>query len=155
MNKIVKVVVNAGVGEAVSNPKALEVAREQLEHITGQRPMVTRARKAIAGFKLREGDAIGVKVTLRGKRMRDFLGRLIHVALPRVRDFRGVAPAFDARGNLHLGIRECTIFPEVDLAQVDALRGLGITVVTTAKTAKETHTLLEELGMPFRKEGAQ
>ena len=152
--RIMKVVVNIGVGEALDNAKALDAAVEDLTKITGQKPIVTKARKSIANFKLREGRAIGVKVTLRGERMWSFLDRLIHIALPRVRDFRGITPdAFDGRGNYTLGLREQLVFPEIDYDKIDKLRGLEITIVTSARTDEEGRQLLAMLGMPFRKEG--
>ncbi|MGM0574950.1 MAG: 50S ribosomal protein L5 [Myxococcota bacterium] len=147
-----KISVNMGLGEAVQNPKILEGAVEQLGMLTGQKPIITRARKSIAGFKLREGMPIGVKVTLRRDRMYEFLDRLIHVAMPRVRDFRGVSPkAFDGRGNYSLGIREQIIFPEINYDSVDKIKGLNVTVVTTAETDDEARRLLAYFGMPFRK----
>ena len=149
-----KVVVNIGVGEALDNPKSLDAAVEDLTRIAGQRPVVTKARKSIANFKLREGRAIGAKVTLRGERMWAFLDRLINIALPRVRDFRGVSPnAFDGRGNYTLGLREQLVFPEIDYDQIDKVRGLEVTIVTSANTDEEGRQLLDLLGMPFRKEG--
>ncbi|ABI69612.1 50S ribosomal protein L5 [Syntrophomonas wolfei] len=149
--KVERVVVNIGVGEAIQNPKALDGAVNDLSIISGQKPVITRARKSIAGFKLREGMAIGCKVTLRGERMYDFLDRLINLALPRVRDFRGVSPqAFDGRGNYSLGIKEQTIFPEIDYDKIDKIRGLEVVVVTTAKTDEEARELLKSMGMPFR-----
>jgi len=151
---IEKVVVNIGVGEALDNAKALDAAVEDLTKITGQRPVVTRARKSIANFKLREGRAIGVKVTLRGERMWSFFDRLVNIALPRVRDFRGISPnAFDGRGNYTLGLREQLVFPEIDYDKIDKVRGLEITIVTSARNDEEGRQLLEMLGMPFRKEG--
>lgn len=152
--RIEKVSVNIGVGEALDNAKALDAAVEDLTKITGQKPIVTKARKSIANFKLREGRAIGAKVTLRGERMWSFLDRLIHIALPRVRDFRGISPdAFDGRGNYTLGLREQLVFPEIDYDKIDKLRGLEITIVTSARTDEEGRQLLTMLGMPFRKEG--
>jgi len=149
--RIDRVVVNVGVGEAIQNPKALDGAVNHLTLITGQRPVVTKAKKSIAGFKLREGMSIGCKVTLRGERMYDFLDRLINLALPRVRDFRGVSPdAFDGRGNYSLGIKEQTIFPEIDYDKIDKIRGLEVNIVTTAKTDEEARELLRAMGMPFR-----
>ena len=149
--RIDRVVVNVGVGEAIQNPKALDGAVNDLTLITGQRPVVTNAKKSIAGFKLREGMFIGCKVTLRGERMYDFLDRLINLALPRVRDFRGVSPdAFDGRGNYSLGIKEQTIFPEIDYDKIDKIRGLEVNIVTTAKTDEEARELLRAMGMPFR-----
>lgn len=148
--KIEKVVVNMGVGEAVGNPKALDAAVNDLMTIVGQRPVVTRAKKSIAAFKIREGMAIGTKVTLRGERMYQFLDKLFNVALPRVRDFRGVSPkAFDGRGNYTLGIKEQLIFPEIDYDKVDKIRGMDIIFVTTAKSDEEARELLKLMGMPF------
>lgn len=148
--KIEKVVVNMGVGEAVGNPKALDAAVNDLMTIVGQRPVVTRAKKSIAAFKIREGMAIGTKVTLRGERMYQFLDKLFNVALPRVRDFRGVSPkAFDGRGNYTLGVKEQLIFPEIDYDKVDKIRGMDIIVVTTAKSDEEARELLKLMGMPF------
>ncbi|MEJ5314855.1 MULTISPECIES: 50S ribosomal protein L5 [Anaerolinea] len=150
--KIQKVVVNIGLGEALDNPKALETASADLMAITGQKPVITKARKSIAAFKLREGRAIGAKVTLRGERMWSFLDRLMNVALPRVRDFRGVSrDAFDGRGNYTLGLREQLIFPEIEYDKIDKIRGMEITIVTTAKSDDHAAALLEMLGMPFRK----
>jgi large subunit ribosomal protein L5 len=152
--RVVKVTVNIGMGEAMDNAKALDAAVADLTQITGQKPVVTKARKSIANFKLREGRAIGVKVTLRGERMWSFLDRLMNIALPRVRDFRGVSPdAFDGRGNYTLGLREQLVFPEIDYDKIDKLRGLEISIVTTARTDDEGRQLLAMLGMPFRKEG--
>ncbi len=152
--RIQKVVVNIGVGEALENAKALEGAVSDLTQITGQKPIITRARKSIANFKLREGSPIGTKVTLRGKRMWPFLDRLVNVALPRVRDFRGISPdSFDGRGNYTLGLREQLVFPEIDYDKIDKIRGLEISIVTSAKTDEEGRELLRMLGMPFRKEG--
>ncbi len=148
---IQKVVVNIGVGEALDNPRALEGAIEDVRTITGQQPVVTRARKSIANFKLREGRSIGVKVTLRGERMWGFLDRFINIALPRVRDFRGVSPdSFDGRGNYTIGLREQLIFPEIHYDRVDKVRGMEITIVTTARTDEEGRRLLRLLGMPFQ-----
>ncbi len=150
--KIEKVVVNIGLGEALQNPKALEHASRDLATITGQKPLITRARKAIATFKLRKGNPIGMKVTLRGRRMYDFLDRLFNVALPRTRDFRGVSPdSFDGRGNYTLGLREQLIFPEIDYDKIDRVRGMEVTIVTTAETDEEARELLRLLGMPFRR----
>lgn len=150
--KIQKVVVNIGLGEALDNPKALEAASADLMAITGQKPVITKARRSIAAFKLREGRAIGAKVTLRGERMWSFLDRLMNVALPRVRDFRGVSrDAFDGRGNYTLGLREQLIFPEIEYDKIDKIRGMEITIVTTAKSDDHAAALLEMLGMPFRK----
>ncbi len=146
-----KVVVNMGVGEAIQNAKSLEAAVNDMTTITGQRPVVTKARKSIAAFKLRSGMKIGCKVTMRGNRMYDFLDKLVNVVLPRVRDFRGVSPrAFDGRGNYTLGLREQVIFPEIDYDKIDKVRGMDITVVTTAKTDEEARDLLRLVGMPFR-----
>ncbi|HMM19614.1 MAG TPA: 50S ribosomal protein L5 [Selenomonadales bacterium] len=148
--KIEKVVINMGVGEAVGNPKALDAAVADLTMIVGQRPVVTRAKKSIAAFKIREGMAIGTKVTLRGERMYQFLDKLLNVALPRVRDFRGVSPrAFDGRGNYTLGVKEQLIFPEIDYDKVDKIRGMDIIIVTTAKSDEEARELLRLMGMPF------
>ena len=148
--RVSKVVVNIGLGEALSNAKALDAALGDLTAITGQKPIVTRAKRSIAQFRLRTGNAIGAKVTLRGERMWDFLERLTTVALPRIRDFRGVpARSFDGRGNYSLGLREQLAFPEIDYDKVDRLRGLEVTVVTTAGTDEESKRLLELLGMPF------
>jgi large subunit ribosomal protein L5 len=152
--RIEKVVVNIGVGEALDNAKALDAAVADLTTVTGQKPIITKARKSIANFKLREGRAIGVKVTLRGERMWAFLDRLVNVALPRVRDFRGVSPnSFDGRGNYTLGLREQLVFPEIEYDKIDKLRGLEVTIVTSARTDEEGRQLLDMLGMPFRKEG--
>ena len=149
--RVTKVVVNIGVGEAIDNPKSLDGAVEDLRIITGQQPVVTRARKSIAAFKLREGRAIGAKVTLRGERMWALLDRLINIGLPRVRDFRGVSPdTFDGRGNYTIGLREQLIFPEIQYDKIDKVRGMEITVVTTAQTDEEGRRLLKLLGMPFR-----
>ena len=149
--KIEKIVVNMGVGEAVVNSKAMDGAVEDLTKITGQKPQVRRARKSIAGFKIREGMPVGARVTLRNERMWEFLDRLVSVALPRVRDFRGISPkSFDGRGNFALGLREQLIFPEVNYDSVDATRGLDVAVVTTAETDEEGRELLRLLGMPFR-----
>lgn len=146
-----KIVINVGVGEAIQNAKVLDAAVEELATITGQKPVVTRARKAIANFKLREGMPIGCVVTLRGERMYDFFDRLVNVALPRVRDFKGVSDrSFDGRGNYSLGIREQIIFPEIDLDKVDKVRGLTVCINTTARTDAEGKALLRALGMPFR-----
>ncbi|GAK29972.1 50S ribosomal protein L5 [Weissella oryzae SG25] len=150
--KIEKIVLNMGVGDAVSNSKNLDEAVAELELIAGQKPVITRAKKSIAGFRLREGMAIGTKVTLRGERMYDFLDKLISVSLPRVRDFRGVsAKAFDGRGNYTLGIKEQLIFPEIDYDQVNRVRGLDIVIVTTANTDEEAREMLTQMGMPFAK----
>ena len=152
--RITKVVVNIGMGEALENAKALEAAVGDLVKITGQKPILIKARKSIANFKLREGREIGVKVTLRGERMWAFLDRLMNIGLPRVRDFRGISPnAFDGRGNYTLGLREQLVFPEIEYDKIDKLRGLEITIVTTARTDEHARELLAMLGMPFRKEG--
>lgn len=149
--RLEKIVVNVGLGEALQNAKALDAAVEDITIITGQRPIVTRARKSIASFKLREGNPIGVKVTLRGDRMWNFLDRLCNVALPRQRDFRGISPdSFDGRGNYSLGLREQLVFPEIDYDKIDKIRGMEITIVTTAGTDEEGFQLLRHLGMPFR-----
>ncbi|MDD4775858.1 MAG: 50S ribosomal protein L5 [Syntrophomonas sp.] len=149
--KIEKVIINVGVGEAIQNPKAMDGAVNDLMTISGQKPVITKAKKSIAGFKLREGMPIGCKVTLRGERMYDFLYRLINIVLPRVRDFRGVSPqAFDGRGNYSLGIKEQTIFPEIDYDKIDKIRGLEVVIVTTAKNDEEARELLKSMGMPFR-----
>ncbi|SEN61013.1 50S ribosomal protein L5 [Lihuaxuella thermophila] len=151
--KIEKVVINMGVGEAVQNAKALDGAVEDLTAISGQKPVVTRAKKSIAGFKLREGMPIGVKVTLRGERMYHFLDKLMNVALPRVRDFRGVSPkSFDGRGNYTLGLKEQLIFPEISYDKIDKVRGMDVVIVTTADTDEEARELLTLMGMPFRKQ---
>lgn len=151
--RLQKIVVNVGVGEALENAKALDHAMQDIATITGQRPVITRARKSIAGFKLREGRAIGVKVTLRGERMWAFLDRLCNVALPRQRDFRGVPDTLDGHGNFTLGLREQLMFPEVDYDSIDKIRGMEISVVTTASTDEEGQKLLELLGVPFRRRG--
>ncbi len=149
--KIEKIVVNMGLGEASSNAKILDVAAEELKVVTGQKPVVTKAKKSIAAFKLRQGMAIGTMVTLRGDRMYEFLDRLISVALPRVRDFRGISgKAFDGRGNYTLGIREQLIFPEIDFNKVDKSRGMNISIVTTAVNDEQARSLLKAMGMPFR-----
>jgi large subunit ribosomal protein L5 len=153
--RIEKVVVNIGMGEALDNPKALEAAVSDLTIITGQKPVMTKARKSIANFKLREGRLIGTKVTLRGNRMWAFLDRLLSTALPRVRDFRGVsANAFDGRGNYTLGLRDQLIFPEIEYDKIDKLRGMEVTIVTTAKNDDQARVLLQLLGMPFSKKEA-
>jgi large subunit ribosomal protein L5 len=150
--RLQKIVINMGLGEAVQNQKIIESAVEQIGLITGQKPVVTRAKKSIAGFKLRENAPIGVMVTLRRARMWEFLDRLVNLALPRVRDFKGVSPkAFDGRGNYTLGIREQIIFPEIDYDKIDKIKGMNITLVTTAPTDEQGRALLRELGMPFRK----
>ncbi|MBS4008470.1 MAG: 50S ribosomal protein L5 [Clostridium sp.] len=149
--RLEKVVINMGVGEAKDNPKALDAAVKDMTLIAGQRPVITKARKSVASFKIREGMSIGCKVTLRGERMYEFLDKLVSVALPRVRDFRGVsAKAFDGRGNYSLGLREQLIFPEINYDQVDKTRGMDIIIVTTAKSDEEARELLREMGMPFR-----
>ena len=148
--KLDKVVINIGLGEAVQNPKALDAALNDLTLITGQKPVVTRAKKSIAGFKLREGMPVGVKVTLRGDRMYEFVDRLLSVALPRVRDFRGVSPkSFDGRGNYSLGLKEQLIFPEIEYDKIDKLRGMEIVFFLSSKTDEEGRALLKLLGMPF------
>ena len=150
--KLEKIVLNIGAGDAAHNSKALDACMHDLEVITGQKPVVTKARKSIAGFKLREGHSIGCKVTLRGEAMYNFLDKLIAVALPRVRDFRGLSPkAFDGRGNYTIGIKEQLIFPEIEFDEVVKVRGMDIVLVTTAKTNEEAFDLLKELGIPFRK----
>lgn len=152
--RLEKITLSMGVGEAKQNSKALDEAVEQLAVIAGQRPAITRARKSIAQFKLREGMAIGCKVTLRGDRMWEFYDRLTSIALPRIRDFRGINPdSFDGRGNFNLGLREQTIFPEIDYDRVDQVRGLNVTITTSARTDEEGRALLRHLGMPFRAEG--
>ena len=149
-----KVVVNMGVGEAVREARLLDGAVRDLTQITGQKPVVTRAKKSIAGFKLREGNAIGVKVTLRGDRMWEFFDRLITLAIPRIRDFRGLDPdGFDGSGNYNFGVTEQLIFPEIDYDKIDTTRGMDITIVTTARTDAEGRALLDAFGFPFRKEG--
>ena len=148
--KLDKVVINIGLGEVTQNPKALDAAINDLTLITGQKPVVTKAKKSIAGFKLREGMPVGVKVTLRGDRMYEFVDRLVSVALPRVRDFRGVSPkSFDGRGNYSLGLKEQLIFPEIEYDKIDKIRGMEIVFATTAKTDEEGRALLKLLGMPF------
>ncbi|MBE6113636.1 MAG: 50S ribosomal protein L5 [Erysipelotrichaceae bacterium] len=150
--KIEKVVINMGIGEAIQNPKALEEAVAELTQIAGQKPVVTKAKKSIANFKLREGMAIGCKVTLRGERMYEFLDKLFNITLPRVRDFRGVSKtAFDGRGNYTLGVKEQIIFPEINFDKVNKLRGMDIVIVTTANTNEEGYALLASMGMPFQK----
>ncbi len=149
--RLEKIVVNMGVGEAAQNSRAMDGAMEDLARITGQKPQLRRARKSIAGFKIREGMPVGARVTLRGERMWEFLDRLISIALPRVRDFRGINPrAFDGRGNYALGLREQLIFPEISYDQIDATRGMDVSVVTSAETDDEAQELLRLLGMPFR-----
>ncbi|MDO5674381.1 MAG: 50S ribosomal protein L5 [bacterium] len=150
--KIEKIVLNMGLGEAVQNPKVVDQAAEELSRLAGQRAVITRARKSIATFKLREGMPIGARVTLRHNRMYDFLSKLINVALPRVRDFRGVsAKGFDGRGNFSMGITEHIIFPEIDYDKIEKIRGMNVTIVTSAKTDEHAHALLDAFGMPFRK----
>jgi large subunit ribosomal protein L5 len=149
--KITKVVLNMGIGEGAANSKALDVAAEELKTIAGQKPVVTKAKKSIAAFKLRQGMSIGTMVTLRGDRMYEFLDRLISIALPRVRDFRGVSgKAFDGRGNYTLGVRDQLIFPEIDFNKVDKARGMNITIVTTSPNDEQARALLKAMGMPFR-----
>lgn len=149
--RLEKIVLSIGLGEATQDPKALESAEKHLGIISGQRPVTTRAKKSISAFKLREGVAIGMMVTLRGKRMYDFYDRLVSVVLPRFRDFRGVSrDSFDGRGNYNMGIREQIVFPEIDYDKIDKIRGFGITIVTTARTDDEARDLLEAMGMPFR-----
>jgi large subunit ribosomal protein L5 len=151
--QVKKVVINIGMGEALDNPKSLDAAVNDLGQITGQKPVVTKAKTSIANFKLREGRAIGVKVTLRGERMWSFLDRLLNIVLPRVRDFRGVPrDAFDGRGNYTLGLREQLIFPEIEYDKIDKIRGMEITIVTSATNDEQAARLLEMLGMPFRKD---
>ena len=150
--KLVKVTINMGLGEAKDNSKIMESAVQELSIISGQRPVITKAKKSIANFKLREGMSIGCKVTLRGERMYEFLDKLFNIDLPRVRDFHGVSgTAFDGRGNYTLGVKEQLIFPEIDYDKVNKVRGLDVVIVTTAKTNKEAYALLKELGMPFEK----
>lgn len=150
--KLEKIVVNIGLGEALENARAIDHAMNDLMAITGQKPIVTRARKSIASFKLREGQPVGMKVTLRGERMWSFFTRLIHVALPRTRDFQGVSPdSFDGRGNYSLGLREQLIFPEINYDKIDKVRGMEVTIVTTAENDEEGRRLLGLLGMPFRR----
>src|SRR5690625_3319012 len=150
--KVEKIIINMGVGDAVQNSKLLDSAVEELTLISGQKPVITRAKNSIAGFRLREGMAIGTKVTLRGERMYEFLQKLIRVALPRVRDFRGISKkAFDGRGNYTLGVKEQLIFPEIDYDNVSKIRGMDIVIVTTSNTDEESHELLTQFGMPFQK----
>ena len=150
--KIEKVILNMGLGEAIENPKILDSAVEELTLISGQKPVVTRARKSIAAFKLREGMPIGCCVTLRRRRMYDFLTKFINIAIPRIRDFRGVSPkAFDGKGNYTLGVKEQIIFPEIDYDKIDKIKGMNVTIVTSAKTDDESRYLLDVLGMPFRR----
>ncbi len=149
--KVIKITVNRGLGEASQNAKALESSQKELATITGQQPVVTRAKKAIAGFKLREGMPVGLKVTLRADRMYNFLDRLVNLSLPRIRDFRGVSPnSFDGRGNYSLGLKEQLIFPEVENDSIDQIRGMDISIITTANTDEEGRALLKAFGMPFR-----
>lgn len=149
--RLEKIVLNMGMGEAIANAKILDTASDELRAITGQKPVVTKAKKSIASFKLRQGMPIGVMVTLRGDRMYEFLDRLVSIALPRVRDFRGVSPkAFDGRGNYTLGIREQLIFPEIDFNKVDKTRGMNVSIVTTARDDEQARSLLKSMGMPFR-----
>ena len=149
--RVAKVVLNMGMGEAIANAKILDTAADELRAITGQKPVITKAKKSIASFKLRQGMPIGVMVTLRGERMYEFLDRLVSIALPRVRDFRGISPkAFDGRGNYTIGVREQLIFPEIDFNKVDKLRGMNISIITTARDDEQARALLKGLGMPFR-----
>lgn len=149
--KVVKITINRGLGEASSNAKALESSLTEIATIAGQKPVVTRAKKAIAGFKIRQGMPVGMMVTLRGDRMYSFLDRLISLALPRIRDFRGISPkSFDGRGNYTLGVREQLIFPEVEYDRIDQIRGMDISIITTATTDEEGRALLKEMGMPFK-----
>ncbi|MBL8188701.1 MAG: 50S ribosomal protein L5 [Acidobacteria bacterium] len=149
--KLEKIVINVGLGEAIQNAKAIDVAVGDLQTIAGQKPVVTKAKKSIAAFKLREGMSIGAMVTLRGERMYEFLDRFVSLALPRVRDFRGVSPkAFDGRGNYTVGLKDQLIFPEIDFGKIDKARGMNVCIVTTAKTDEEARSLLRHLGMPFR-----
>src|SRR6266581_4221230 len=151
--KLEKIVINMGLGEAVANAKILDVAADELGRVAGQRPVITRAKKSIANFKLRQHMPIGAAVTLRGERMFEFLDRLVSIVLPRVRDFRGVSTkSFDGRGNYTLGLRDQLIFPEIDYAKVDKIRGMNVTIVTTARTDDEARELLKQLGMPFRQQ---
>jgi large subunit ribosomal protein L5 len=150
--RVDKIVVNIGIGEAKDNDKALDAAVGDVQTITGQKPQLVKAKKSVAAFKLREGQTVGIKTTLRGRRMWYFLDKLLNIALPRIRDFRGVSPdAFDGRGNYSLGLREQVIFPEIDYDKIDKLRGLEVSIITTAKTDDEARSLLTRLGMPFRK----
>lgn len=149
--KVIKISVNRGLGEAASNAKAIDSSLKEIATITGQRPVITRAKKAIAGFKIREGMPVGVMVTLRSEKMYAFLDRLISLALPRIRDFRGISPkSFDGRGNYSLGIREQLIFPEIDYDSIDQIRGMDVSIITTANTDEEGRALLKAMGMPFR-----
>jgi large subunit ribosomal protein L5 len=150
--QVTKVTINCGVGEALSNPKTLEAAVSDMTAITGQKPVVTRARKSISNFKLRQGQAIGCRVTLRREQMYEFLDRLINLAMPRIRDFRGIdASGFDGHGNFNLGLKEQLVFPEIEYDKIDKIRGMNISITTTARTDEEARQLLSELGMPFRK----
>ena len=150
--RLAKVVVNMGLGEATANAKIIDNGVKELVTVTGQKPIVNRARKSIATFKVRQGMPVGASVTLRGRRMYDFLAKLIHIALPRIRDFRGLSPkSFDGRGNYSVGIREQLIFPEINYENIDAVRGMDIAIVTTARTDQEAQALLAALGMPFRR----
>jgi large subunit ribosomal protein L5 len=152
--RVEKVTLNIGLGEAVQNAKALETATSDIEAITGQHPVITRAKKSISNFKLREGMPIGAMVTLRGDRMWEFLDRLLNAALPRIRDFQGVSPnSFDGRGNYSLGLKEQVIFPEIEYDKIDKVRGMQVTIITTARTDEEAKRLLELLGMPFARRG--
>ncbi len=152
--RMIKIVVNMGLGEAITNAKVLESAVEELAQITGQKPAIRRAKKSISNFKLRTGMPIGASVTLRGERMYEFFDRLANIAMPRIRDFRGASPeGFDGRGNYTLGVKEQIIFPEIDYDKIDKIRGLGITIVTTAESDEEAFLLLKEMGMPFGKKG--
>ena len=154
--KLEKVVVNIGLGEAIQNGRAIDAASADVRTITGQQPIIIRARKSVAAFKLRAGMPIGIKVTLRGRRMYEFLDKLLNVALPRIHDFRGIDPkAFDGHGNYTLGLREQLVFPEIDFDRIDKLRGMEVCIVTSAKTDDEARSLLAQLGMPFRKPGQQ
>jgi large subunit ribosomal protein L5 len=149
--RLEKVVINMGMGEAIANAKILDTAADEIRSLTGQKPVITKAKKSIASFKLRQGMPIGVMVTLRGERMYEFFDRLVSIALPRVRDFRGVSPkAFDGRGNYTLGVKEQLIFPEIDFNKVDKTRGMNISIVTTARNDEQARSLLKALGMPFR-----
>ncbi len=150
--RLSKIVLNCAIKDAVANPKVLDTAMDEITAITGQKPVLTRSRKAIASFKVREGNAVGVMVTLRRARMYEFLDRLVNVALPRVRDFKGVSPkSFDGRGNFSLGLREQIIFPEINYDKVDKVRGMTITITTTARNNEQARAMLAELGMPFKK----
>jgi large subunit ribosomal protein L5 len=150
--KVTKITINIGLGEATQNPKAIDAAADELGQITGQKPVVTKARKSISNFKLREGVPIGCAVTLRRDRMYEFLDRLVNIAMPRIRDFKGVSPkSFDGRGNYNLGLKEQLIFPEIDYDKIDKIRGMTVSITTTARTDDEARQLLSELGMPFRK----